>query len=299
MDVCIEYINRKTYKYKYTYSLPHSSLNHEDDYIYFKLQVCVSEEKTKSGYAEIGIIDKEGLTLYPCKVKIGHVYIKGAVAVAESLNRYRSEDTLYIFSFDLFDRDFSKKVELTYTGTVHEFAGCCQILNFYIDNHFDINDFHIEKLENKYRHYASRFGIEAYTMLDISENIQFTNFIDFINSAENRAYSECEYNFRRGEYAHDYWETLTFKTNNSVFAEIVESVLHRPKTMKDGLFCIEYEYKEDTYYGGGISVMVEKEGIEEVKSQGVFKKKTIMKIINESCRTFPSELYIICKLISQ
>ena len=131
----------------------------------------------------------------------------------------------------------------------------------------------------------------------ISANLQFTNFIEFINSAENRAYSSTKYSFRRGEYAHDYWETLAFRTDNPAFAEIVGSILHCHITEKDNNYCIEYEFKEDTDYNGGLSVMVEKEGTEQIQPRGDFKKETITKLINESCRVFPSELYMICKLI--
>jgi hypothetical protein len=262
--------------------------------------VCISKDgDTKSGYAEIGIIDKESLTLYPCKVKIGYIYLKDAVAVAESLERSRSENTLYSFSFYLYDREFKFRKELTYTGTVHEFAGCCQVLNYYVNSNFDIKTCQIGKLENRFRHSVSQWGIEAYTMLDISENLHFTDFISFINSAENKAYSKCEYSFRRGEYAHDYWEILTFRTENLAFAEIVEEVLHRHKKLSNNSYFIDYEFKDSTDYNGGLSVMIEKEGTEEVKPKGQFKKETIIKIVNGSCRTFPSELYMICKLISE
>lgn len=254
---------------------------------------------TKSGYAEIGIIDKESLLLYPCKVKLGYVYIKSAEAIPDSLSRSRSEDTVYNFSCYLFDKGFATKKGFQYIGTVHEFAGCCQVLNFYVDNGFDVSRCKIGILRNRFRHSVERWGIEPYTMLDISANLLFTNFIEFIKSAENRAYSATEYSFRRGEYAHDYWETLAFRTTNPAFAEIVGNVLHRHITEKDNCYCIEYELKEDTDYNGGLSVMVEKEGTEEIQPKGDFKKETIMKLINESCRTFPSELYMICKLISE
>lgn len=299
MDICVEYINRQTYKYQYTYSLPHTHLDNGGEYIYFKLHLCISKEGEKSGYAEIGVIDKETLSLYPCKVKLGHVYVKSAEAKPESLNNYRSENRVYYFTSYLYNKDFSAKKEFSYTGTVHEFAGCCQILNYYIANGFNIDTCQIDKLENRFRHSVSHWGIEAYTMLDVSDNLKYTDFIDFISSAENRAFTECEYSCRRGEYAHDYWETLTFRTDNLAFAEIIERVLHRTKKVVDNHYCIEYEFKEDTDYNGGLSVMIEKEGKEEVTPKGVFKKQTINKIINESCRDFPSELYIICKLISE
>ena len=298
MGVCVEYINRQTYKYQYTYSLPHTHLNSENDYIYFELHVCISKDaNTKSGYAEIGIIDKESLSLYPCKVKLGYIYIKSAEAMPDSLSRSRSENTVYNFTCYLFDKRFSTKKDFQYIGTVHEFAGCCQVLNYYVNNGFDINTCNFNRLRNKFRHSVDRWGIEAYTMLDISANLQFTNFIEFINSAENRAYSSTKYSFRRGEYAHDYWETLAFRTDNPAFAEIVGSILHRHITEMDNNYCIEYEFKEDTDYNGGLSVMVEKEGTEEIQPRGDFKKETITKLINESCRVFPSELYMICKLI--
>ena len=303
--ICIEYVNRQTYKYNYTYSLPHSNLNNGNDYIYFRLLVGTkpfvdkpTDEKTERIYAEIGIIDKENLSLYPCKVRLGHVYIKAAEAIPESLSRSRAEDTLYNFSCYLYDTSFSDKREFMYIGTVHEFAGCCQVLNYFVDNGFDINNCRIDKLRNKYRHYATQWGIEAYTMLDIYENIQFTDFLDYISSAENKAYESCKYNYRRGEYAHDYWETLTFITDNLAFSEIVESVLHKDRMISDNHFVIEYEFKAQTDYGGGISIMTEKEGTKEVKPIGDFKKETIKKIINTSCRNYPSDLFIICKLIS-
>lgn len=302
MDVCIEYINRQTYSYNYTYCLSASGLGgprNEYEYIYFKLHVSTSEDlTTKRGYAEIGIIDKEDFSLYPCKVKLGYVYIKTAEAMSESLNRYRSEGTLYKFACILYNKDFSSKRDFIFIGTVQELAGCCQVLEYYVNNDFDINTCQIDKLCNKDRHYASKFGIQTYTMLDIAKNIKFTDFIEYIQSAENKAYSDYYYSFRQGEYACDYWETLTFKTENVVFAEIVENILCRRKTRVDNYYIIENKYESPTSYIGSMYTGYENKGETERDPYGDFKNETINQIINESCRLFPPELFIICKLIS-
>ena len=120
MDICVEYINRQTYKYQYTYSLPHTHLDNGGEYIYFKLHVCISKEGEKSGYAEIGVIDKETLSLYPCKVKMGHVYVKSAEAKPESLNNYRSENRVYyllhIFTTKIFRPKRSFLILVLYTN---------------------------------------------------------------------------------------------------------------------------------------------------------------------------------------
>lgn len=301
MNDCIELIDRKTYKYRSTYSLPHTHLDIADEYVYFIKRTGVPKGSNESNVcAEIGILDIEDSSLYPCKVKIGRIYIVKAEAVPNN-DRYKTgsvDDTVYVFFCNLFNKCFSEKREFEFKGTVHEFAGCCQILNYYVENDFEIDSCQLDRIQNSERRYWDRSGTEPYKVLEIADNIQFTDYIKFLYSAENRAYASCKYSFRHGEYAHNYWETLIFRTDNPAFAEIVGSILQRHITEKDNYYCIEYEFEVDTDYNGGLNVMVEKEGTEEIQPKGDFKKETITKLINESCRDFPPELYIICKLIS-
>lgn len=60
MDICVEYINRQTYKYQYTYSLPHTHLDNGGEYIYFKLHLCISKEGEKIGQS----YDKEVILVH-------------------------------------------------------------------------------------------------------------------------------------------------------------------------------------------------------------------------------------------
>lgn len=301
MNECIELIDRNTYKYRGTYSLPHTHFDIIDEYVYFINRTGVAQSSNESNVcAEIGILDLEDLSLYPCKVKIGRIYVVKAEAVPNN-NRYKTgsvDDTVYVFFCYLFNKSFSEKREFEFKGTVHEFAGCCQILNYYVENNFEIDLCQVDRIQNKSRRYWDRSGTQPYKVLEIADNIQFTDFVKFLYSAENRAYASCKYSFRHGEYAHDYWETLTFRTDNPAFIEIVQKVLNREIIKQDNYYSVEYEFSEDTVYNGGLSVMVEKEGTEVVNPKGAFKKETIKKVINESCRTFPSELYIICKRVS-
>lgn len=298
MSCCVEYIDKKTLKYRYSYSLKSSPLSVDSEYYYISLRQKIIDNK-KIFFGETGLIDPYSLNLIPCNIKLGHIYVNDVICTnQEKVNWSRSENTLYCFSFILYDRKYKSYQDYVINATFHEFAGIIQVLNYYIDNDFDLNSIHIDKLQNKYHYNRNCWGVEPYTVLDISKNIEYYDFYEFILNCDNTAWGSCSYSFRKGEYAHDYGESLIFKTKNIVFIEIIKKILQTDINREENFYTAECKFVDKTDYNGGISVMVEEEGRWETEPKGDFKKRTIRKIINESLKHFPSDLYIICKLLS-
>ena len=292
----IEYINTSTYKYTYTYRFDLAKLDKRYEYILFS-QICKQLDKTsKQYYAKMGIIDPITMDLYECPVKLDYIYVLSALG--NKSNENCPECSTYNFVFMIYNSEFNNKRKLHFCGSVHEFIGCCQLLNYYVNSGFDINKINEEKLSNRYSFRANSFGIESYTMLDISKKIKYSDFLDFLQNAKVKSYSSCHYNIRRGEYAHGYWEIITFSSTNIVFVQLLCSLYGKEITNNDGLFKVEMRFDEEVDYNGGLSVMIEDEGVFETDSHSHFKEDLIKDIVNKTHKDFPSELDIMCRLIA-
>lgn len=301
MSRCIEYINKSTYSYRYTYSISSSSFKKSEDYIYFQLnRRCENRAKSSYiNYAEVGSIDVESLSLHPGFVRLGHVHLHEVICSKQyKVNFDRPENTVYDFDFSLYNSDYTDKINIVLQMTVHELAGCCQILENYVKLGYDIHAIDFSLLHNRF-HKDERWDIQPYQMFDISKGLYYTDYIKYLEDVDNKAYRSCFYSFRKGEYGHGYWETFEFRTKNKVFAQLTANALDKQIATEDDYYIVSYSYNEQTDYSGGLSAMIEKEGTFSATPNGEQKKILINRIINSTHRVFPSEIDIISEMIKK
>lgn len=297
MGICTEILNLKTYKYNYSYVRSSLVSSKKNEYVYFQLNYRIDDNNIKIYFAETGYINSITCDLIPSNIKIGNIYIIDVTCpdkdlVNESLPQY----TYYRFHFHLYNKDYTSYIEQSILCSVKKFGGYCQILNYFVSSDYDISDIDFSRLVSSEEYFDT---VEPYEYVNVGRNLRFSDFIDLLYQSENKAYMECYYSNRYGEYAHIYSETLTFKTYNLVFAQILSKTLHIPHKVSDGVYEITAQHVEDTEYSGGMSSGIEEQGTFNVTSKGEFKKDLISKIINQTYKNFPSELDIICQMIKK
>ena len=294
-----ELINTANFDYFSTFALPDYPQRGKE-YYYIRIpNIEAKMPQVETGLVRLIAYDEtyETIEVLPCSINL--MYIHVIDIFINDYDKFKYERCRQIFDFHVrvYNKDYMTNKVFHINCTVQEFAGYCCVLNYYVDNNYKIEDINLEKLftkrteEKEFRH--------PYSLLGINENNKYSDFLQMLYSSDYTYVSELSNSYRYHCDFEKKYEILSFFTTNIVFAEILENILKVKKIYDDGKYIVEIRTRSIITEKSWDTPFYEKQRpcTKIGKSNGLFKKETIDKIIYESHRNFPSELEIICKKI--